>query len=159
MSFLRFIDGAEVNVLALTLPHLVHLRLRLLQSSVAGEVRGRSRRAPVALRGPWSSCIWSRPAEQQAERKKVSRHFIPEDNSACEQICVRFWFWILLSCISSHLSFHVAKTSLRSVWPEIKVMHFCLFVCLFLKKPKKQGRRDVTRCQQVSSNLLIFVFL
>lgn len=45
------------------LSHLVHLRLRLLQPSVAGEVWGWGRRAPLSLWTPsWSTCFWGGPA-------------------------------------------------------------------------------------------------
>lgn len=68
-SAAQFISQKQLLCSQKPIPHLIHLRLRLLQPSVAGEVRGRSWRAPLALRGPrssWSTCcLWSRPADRE----------------------------------------------------------------------------------------------
>lgn len=105
------------NVLVEGFPHLVHLRLRLLQSSVAGEVWGSSRRAPLTLRGPgssWSSCcFWIRPADQVRGRWSKWRR-----NNCLNSLHI----FIYRDDLLRH---HVAKQSPYTLWPLVLFTWWC----------------------------------
>lgn len=116
------------------LPHLIHLCLRLHQSSVAGEVWGWSRRTPFTLWGPrasWSTCIWSWPADDdEQDDQKIG------EITAWTGTLIYYVFVFLLCFMSTSSDWCDSRTYSREVILKTKC-NWCVCNKVDRKSPKK----------------------